>query len=146
MSPIHPMSPILPPIVPVAPVLRSCFVHLLFDAAVAEELLLGPLQKALQKNVLLVDERDGDVRNGLIATVLDLIAVDSRVKMCATESARLTTARILVGPLRKITHTQIVLIVEEKLLQTGTVDIDEFNHHLHRRHTVTIPFRKILLP
>ncbi|MDY4410890.1 MAG: hypothetical protein SPE56_08755 [Prevotella sp.] len=53
-----------------------------------QELLLHPLNEALEEHVLLVNERDGDVGDGLGAAAAYLLAVDSRVEVCAAEGGK----------------------------------------------------------
>lgn len=130
---------------PISSILRPCPVHLFFDAAVLQEALLDPLDEALEEDVLLMDEGDGDVGDSLVAAEADLLAIDGRVEMRAAEGTRLAAPRIVERPLLQVAHAQIVLIVEKQFLQAGAVDIDEFNHHLRGGHSVNISLGKVLL-
>ena len=57
------------------PVLAGA-VHFLLDAALFDEVALLPLDKAADEHVALMDERDGDVGDGLVGALLDFLAID----------------------------------------------------------------------
>ena len=59
-----------------------------------------------------MDERNGDIGDGLVTPTWYLLPIDSRVEVGAAESARLATARIFVAPLLEVAHTEVVLVVE----------------------------------
>ena len=105
MTPIHPISPI-------SSILCSCSVHLFLEAAIGEEFPLEPFDVSLQEDIFLVDERDGDIGDGLVTPTWYLLPIDSRVDVGAAESACLAAARIIVAPLLEIAHTEVVLVVE----------------------------------
>jgi hypothetical protein len=153
ISPIRPMIPISPirPMIPILPIRRSVSsslhsrpIHLLLEPSVLQELLLHPLNEALEEHVLLVNERDGDVGDGLGAAAAYLLAVDSRVEVCAAEGARLAAARVVESPLLQTARAQIVLVVEKQLMQARAVDIGKTYHHLRRRYPINITFGKVL--
>ena len=105
MTPIHPISPI-------SSILCSCSVHLFLEAAIGEEFPLEPFDVSLQEDIFLVDERNGDIGDGLVTPTWYLLPIDSRVEVGAAESARLAAARIIVAPLPEVAHTEVVLVVE----------------------------------
>ncbi len=104
MSPISPISPI-------APVLRSCSVHLFLEAAVGKKLLLQPFDVALQEDIFLMDERNGDIGDGLVTSTTYALPIVSRVEVIVAEDACLAASRIIEAPLLKVVHTEVVLVV-----------------------------------
>ena len=108
MSAIGPISP-MPPI---APVLRSCSVHLFLEAAVSKKLLLQPFDVALQKDIFLMDERNGDIGDGLVASTTYPLFIVSRVEMIAAEDACLSAAWVIKAPLLEVAHAEVVFVVE----------------------------------
>ena len=88
--PIKPRSPIKPisPISPISPIryravctvallpLLAGAVHFLLDAAFFDEVALLSLNEPSDEHVALMDERDGDVGDGLVGALLDFIAID----------------------------------------------------------------------
>ena len=105
MAPIHPIAPI-------SSILCSCSVHLFLEAAVGEEFPLEPFDVSLQEDIFLVDERNGDIGDGLVTPTWYPLPVVSRVEVGAAEIAGLAAARIIVAPLPEVTHTEVVLVVE----------------------------------
>lgn len=105
MSPISSISPI-------APVLRSCSVHLFLEAAVGKKLLLQPFDVALQEDIFLMDERYGDIGDGLVASTTYPLSIVSRVEMIAAESACLSAAWVILAPLLEVAHEEVVFVVE----------------------------------
>ena len=111
MDPISPISPI-GPMSPIAPVLRSCSVHLFLEAAVGKKLLLQPFDVALQEDIFLVDERNGDIGDGLVTSTTYPLPIVSRVEMIAAESACLSAAWVIPAPLLEVAHAEVVFVVE----------------------------------
>ena len=105
MTPIHPISPI-------SSILCSCAVDLLLEAAIGEEFPVEPFHVSLQEDIFLVDERNGDIGDGLVTPTWYLLPIDSRVEVGAAESACRAAARIIVAPLPEVAHTEVVLVVE----------------------------------
>ena len=94
------------PVLPVIPVASLPFtpraVHLFFDAAILFEIAFFPLDETADEYIALMGDGDGDIRYSLVASVLDSLAVDDRVKMSLAESTGLvdcavTIAQELVG-------------------------------------------------
>ena len=106
MAPIAPISTI-------SSVLRSGPVHLLLEATVGKELLLQPFDVAFQEDIFLMDERNGDIGDGLVTPTWYPLPIGSRVEVGAAESACLAASRIIEAPLLKVVHTEVVLVVEE---------------------------------
>ena len=98
---------------PISSILCSCSVHLLLEATVGKELLLQPFDVAFQEDIFLMDERNGDIGDGLVTPTWYLLPIDSRVEVGAAESACLAASRIIEAPLLKVVHTEVVLVVEE---------------------------------
>ena len=82
-NPINPTMPITTPItssltismslirnsspcsIPLLPVL-SCLVHFLLDAALLQEVFLLPFDESFDEHITLMNQRDGNIGNGLI--------------------------------------------------------------------------------
>lgn len=60
-------------------------IHFLLNAALLYEVAFLPLNESTDKDVTLVDERDGDVGDGLGGTFLYLFPKDGRVEMGLAE-------------------------------------------------------------
>lgn len=106
-----PMAPIAP-ISPISSVLRSCSVHLFLEAAVGKKLLLEPFDVALQEDIFLMDERNGDIGDSLVASTTYALPIVSRVEMIAAEDACLSAAWVIKAPLLEVAHAEVVLVVE----------------------------------
>jgi len=98
---------------PISSILCSCSVHLLLEATVGKELLLQPFDVAFQEDIFLMDERNGDIGDGLVTPTWYPLPIGSRVEVGAAESACLAASRIIEAPLLKVVHTEVVLVVEE---------------------------------
>ena len=97
---------------PISSILCSCSVHLFLEASIGEEFLLEPFDVTLKEDIFLVDERNGDIGDGLVTPTLYPLPVVSRVEVGAAESACLAAARIIVAPLPETAHTEVILVVE----------------------------------
>jgi len=60
-----------------------------------------------------MDERNGDIGDGLVTPTWYPLPIGSRVEVGAAESACLAASRIIEAPLLKVVHTEVVLVVEE---------------------------------
>ena len=118
--PIRPIKPIMPMTIPVG---LPRPVHLFLYPSVLEEVFLLPFYKTFYQHVALVYQRDSDIGYGLIRAVFYLLAVYRRIQMVLAELARLYTAWVVVGPLLQTSHSQVVLIVEQQLVQRGSIDV-----------------------
>ena len=92
-----------------------------------------------------MDERNSDIGDGLVASTLYPLSILSRVEMGAAEGARLSAAWVFVAPLLEVAHAEVILVVEEKLMQAGTVHVDELQLHLCGSYSVYISFGEVLL-
>ncbi len=88
-------------------------IHFLLDAAFFQKVALLPLYEPTEKDVALMDKCDGNIGDGLVRTLLNLFAEDSRVKMSLAESTSLYASWVIIRPLLKPSHTQIVFVVKQ---------------------------------
>ena len=91
-------------------------VHLFFDAAFLDEVLLEPFYQSDYELIALVYQSDGNVGYCLVAALLYLLAVDGRVQMCTAKCSSLLIAWVLRPPVLQASDAQIVFVVEEQFV------------------------------
>ena len=130
MGPHRPLSPNCPaPFSPsrpfsLSPSLRSSFlisllpvfpgaVHFLPYAAILDKIPFLPFYQPADQYIALMNQRNGDIRDGLIRTFLNLFAVNGGVEMRLTKCPCLNTARVIIFPLLQSAYAQIVLVIKQ---------------------------------
>ena len=120
--------------------------HLFLDAAVLEEVLLELFDKVLQQVIGLVDEDEGDVRQGdVIAILAHALVVDGVRMFLAPLSSR--NALLTVGIPNLVTViAQIVLVVLLQFLEACFGNVDQLDASLHRGGSSFHALGNVLLP
>ena len=120
--------------------------HLLLDAAVLEEVLLELFDEVLQQVIGLVDEDEGDVRQGdVVAILAHALVVDGVRMLLAPLSGGVALLAAGIPNLVAVV-AQIVLVVLLQLLEAGFGHVDQLDASLHRGGSRFHAFGNILLP
>ncbi len=118
--------------------------HLLTNSAFFQKIFFCPFYQSAQKHVGLMNQGNCKVANHFRRTFIEQLAIIGRIVVGSADFSKFVEAWIPESPLLKIIYSQVVLVVQQKLLKRSFGNIEQLDFRFTRSGGSCAPLGNIL--